>query len=120
LTPKRDPLHKSTDHPRAAWRWDRRWQLPLDDKHCYNKGICRATAILMGGRIAEEIFMHHINHCAGQRHRTCHRHGSQDGRASGHERTGSDELRQARRADLPGAEIAQHRDLQRSYRDPHR
>jgi cell division protease FtsH len=41
-------------------------QLPLDDKHSYHKEYLAAQlAILMGGRIAEEIFMHHITTGAG-------------------------------------------------------
>ena len=41
-------------------------QLPLDDKHSYNKEYLEAQiAILMGGRIAEEIFMHHMTTGAG-------------------------------------------------------
>ena len=41
-------------------------QLPIDDKHSYNKDYLEAQlAILMGGRIAEEIFMHHITTGAG-------------------------------------------------------
>ena len=41
-------------------------QLPLDDKHSYHKEYLEAQlAILMGGRIAEEIFMHHITTGAG-------------------------------------------------------
>jgi cell division protease FtsH len=41
-------------------------QLPLDDKHCYNKEYLSAQlAILMGGRVAEEKFMHHITTGAG-------------------------------------------------------
>src|SRR5450755_569210 len=41
-------------------------QLPLDDKHCYNKAYLEAQlAILMAGRIAEEKFMHHITTGAG-------------------------------------------------------
>jgi cell division protease FtsH len=41
-------------------------QLPLDDKHCYNKEYLEAQlSILMGGRIAEEVFMHHITTGAG-------------------------------------------------------
>jgi cell division protease FtsH len=38
----------------------------LDDKHCYNKVYLEAQlAILMGGRIAEEIFMHQVTTGAG-------------------------------------------------------
>jgi cell division protease FtsH len=41
-------------------------QLPIDDKHSYNKDYLEAQlAILMAGRIAEEIFMHHITTGAG-------------------------------------------------------
>jgi cell division protease FtsH len=41
-------------------------QLPLDDKHSYSKEYLEAQlAILMAGRIAEEIFMHHITTGAG-------------------------------------------------------
>jgi cell division protease FtsH len=41
-------------------------QLPIDDKHSYNKEYLEAQlAILMAGRIAEEIFMHHITTGAG-------------------------------------------------------
>ena len=41
-------------------------QLPLDDKHSYHKEYLEAQlAILMGGRIAEEIFMRHITTGAG-------------------------------------------------------
>ena len=40
--------------------------MPLDDKHSYNKVYLEAQlAILMGGRIAEEIFMQHITTGAG-------------------------------------------------------
>jgi cell division protease FtsH len=41
-------------------------QLPLDDKHSYSKDYLEAQlAILMAGRIAEEIFMKHITTGAG-------------------------------------------------------
>jgi len=41
-------------------------QLPLDDKHSYHKEYLQAQlTILMGGRIAEELFMHHITTGAG-------------------------------------------------------
>jgi cell division protease FtsH len=40
--------------------------LPLDDKHCYSKDYLLAQlAILMGGRIAEEMFMNHVTTGAG-------------------------------------------------------
>ena len=41
-------------------------QLPIDDKHTYSKDYLEAQlAILMGGRIAEEIFMHQMTTGAG-------------------------------------------------------
>jgi cell division protease FtsH len=65
LTPNADPLHKVTIIPRGM-ALGLTMQLPLDDKHSYNKEYLEAQlAILMGGRIAEEIFMHHITTGAG-------------------------------------------------------
>jgi cell division protease FtsH len=65
ITPDADPLHKVTIIPRGM-ALGLTMQLPLDDKHCYNKDYLEAQlAILMGGRIAEEIFMHHITTGAG-------------------------------------------------------
>jgi cell division protease FtsH len=65
LTPFADPLHKVTIIPRGM-ALGLTMQLPLDDKHSYNKDYLEAQlAILMGGRIAEEIFMHHITTGAG-------------------------------------------------------
>jgi cell division protease FtsH len=65
LTPFADPLHKVTIIPRGM-ALGLTMQLPLDDKHSYHKEYLEAQlAILMGGRIAEEIFMHHITTGAG-------------------------------------------------------
>jgi len=65
MIPEADPLHKETIIPRGMAR-GLTMQLPLDDKHSYNKGYLEAQlAILMAGRIAEEIFMHHITTGAG-------------------------------------------------------
>jgi len=65
LTPFADPLHKVTIIPRGM-ALGLTMQLPLDDKHSYHKEYLQAQlAILMGGRIAEEIFMHHITTGAG-------------------------------------------------------
>jgi cell division protease FtsH len=65
LTPDADPLHKVTIIPRGM-ALGLTMQLPLDDKHSYNKDYLEAQlAILMGGRIAEEIFMHHVTTGAG-------------------------------------------------------
>jgi cell division protease FtsH len=65
LTPQADPLHKVTIIPRGM-ALGLTQQLPLDDKHSYNKGYLEAQlAILMAGRIAEEIFMNHLTTGAG-------------------------------------------------------
>jgi cell division protease FtsH len=65
LTPNADPLHKVTIIPRGM-ALGLTMQLPIDDKHSYNKDYLEAQlAILMGGRIAEEIFMHQITTGAG-------------------------------------------------------
>src|SRR5215510_2713934 len=65
LTPNADPLHKVTIIPRGM-ALGLTQQLPMDDKHSYSKDYLEAQlAILMAGRIAEEIFMHHITTGAG-------------------------------------------------------
>jgi cell division protease FtsH len=65
LIPSADPVHKVTIIPRGM-ALGVTMQLPMDDKHSYNKDYLEAQlAILMGGRIAEEIFMHHITTGAG-------------------------------------------------------
>ena len=65
MMPHADPLHKVTIIPRGM-ALGLTMQLPLDDKHCYSKDYLLAQlAILMGGRIAEEMFMNHITTGAG-------------------------------------------------------
>jgi cell division protease FtsH len=65
LIPEADPLHKVTIIPRGM-ALGLTMQLPIDDKHSYNKQYLEAQlAILMAGRIAEEKFMHHITTGAG-------------------------------------------------------
>jgi cell division protease FtsH len=65
VIPNADPVHKVTIIPRGM-ALGVTMQLPTDDKHSYNKDYLEAQlAILMGGRIAEEIFMHPITTGAG-------------------------------------------------------
>ncbi len=65
IIPNADPLHKVTIIPRGM-ALGVTMQLPIDDKHSYNKDYLQAQlSILMAGRIAEEIFMHHITTGAG-------------------------------------------------------
>jgi len=65
LLPDSDPLHKVTIIPRGS-ALGVTMQLPLDDKHTYTKAFLRTRlAILMGGRIAEEMFLDHMTTGAG-------------------------------------------------------
>ena len=65
LIPEADPLHKVTIIPRGS-ALGVTMQLPLDDKHTYKKDFLKARlAILMGGRIAEEMFLDFMTTGAG-------------------------------------------------------
>jgi cell division protease FtsH len=65
LLPNADPLHKVTIIPRGM-ALGVTMQLPIDDKHSYNKDyLLSQLAILMAGRIAEEKYMHHMTTGAG-------------------------------------------------------
>jgi cell division protease FtsH len=65
MLPNADPLHKVTIIPRGM-ALGVTMQLPIDDKHSYNKEYLLAQlAILMAGRIAEEKYMHHMTTGAG-------------------------------------------------------
>jgi len=60
-----DPVHKVTIIPRGQ-ALGVTMQLPVDDKHTYTKEYLKAQlAILMGGRIAEELFLDHMTTGAG-------------------------------------------------------
>jgi cell division protease FtsH len=65
LMPHADPLHKVTIIPRGM-ALGLTMQLPIDDKHSYSKDyLLTQLAILMGGRVAEEVFMKHVTTGAG-------------------------------------------------------
>ncbi|MGH9662571.1 MAG: ATP-dependent zinc metalloprotease FtsH, partial [Bryobacteraceae bacterium] len=65
LLPNADPVHKVTIIPRGM-ALGVTMQLPIDDKHSYHREYLEdQLAILMAGRIAEEIFMEHITTGAG-------------------------------------------------------
>ena len=65
MIPHSDPLHKVTIIPRGA-ALGVTMQLPLEDKHTYTRDFLGARlAILMGGRIAEEMFLDHMTTGAG-------------------------------------------------------
>jgi cell division protease FtsH len=65
LLPGADPVHKVTIIPRGR-AMGMTMQLPLDDRHSYSKEFLYNTlAILLGGRVAEEIILKHITTGAG-------------------------------------------------------
>ena len=60
-----DPLHKVTIIPRGQ-ALGLTMQLPTEDKHTYKKSYCEhRIAILMGGRVAEELTQNEITTGAG-------------------------------------------------------
>jgi cell division protease FtsH len=65
LLPGTDPVHKVTIIPRGR-ALGVTMQLPTDDRHSYSKEFLYNTlAILLGGRVAEELVLHHITTGAG-------------------------------------------------------
>ena len=60
LLPNADPLHKVTIIPRGR-AMGVTMQLPEADRHTYTRDYLETQiAVLMGGRVAEEIFMNHM------------------------------------------------------------
>jgi cell division protease FtsH len=60
LLPNADPLHKVTIIPRGR-AMGVTMQLPEADRHTYTKDYLETqVAVLMGGRVAEELFMNHM------------------------------------------------------------
>jgi cell division protease FtsH len=65
MLPHSDPVHKVTIIPRGM-ALGLTMQLPVDDRHNYYKNyLDTQIAILMGGRIAEEIFLNQMSTGAG-------------------------------------------------------
>src|SRR5881296_3345154 len=65
LLPGADPVHKVTIIPRGR-ALGLTMQLPVDDRHSYSKEfLYNNLAILMGGRVAEELVLKHITTGAG-------------------------------------------------------
>ncbi len=63
--PHADPVHKVTIIPRGM-ALGVTMQLPIDDKHNYTKEYLETEiAILMGGRLAEELFLNQMSTGAG-------------------------------------------------------
>ena len=65
MLPNADPLHKVSIIPRGM-ALGVTMQLPIDDKHSYSKDYLEdQLAILMAGRISEELYMKHVTTGAG-------------------------------------------------------
>lgn len=65
LTPKADPVHKVSIIPRGR-ALGITMQLPIDDRHTYSKTYLESTmAVLMGGRVAEELIFNELTTGAG-------------------------------------------------------
>jgi len=65
LLPGTDPIHKVTIIPRGRALGVTQ-QLPVDDKYTYSKEYLYANiAILLGGRVAEELMLNHMTTGAG-------------------------------------------------------
>ncbi len=65
MLPNADPLHKVTIIPRGM-ALGVTMQLPVDDKHTYTRDYLEGQiAIMMGGRVAEELFLEHMTTGAG-------------------------------------------------------
>jgi cell division protease FtsH len=65
MLPEADPLHKVTIIPRGRALGVTQ-QLPVDDKHTYSREYLEATiAVLMGGRVSEELRIGKITTGAG-------------------------------------------------------
>ncbi|AFM22842.1 ATP-dependent zinc metalloprotease FtsH [Desulfomonile tiedjei] len=65
MMPGTDPIHKVTIIPRGRALGVTQ-QLPLDDRHTYDRDyLLSQIAVLMGGRAAEEIFLEHMTTGAG-------------------------------------------------------
>jgi cell division protease FtsH len=65
MVPHADPVHKVTIIPRGM-ALGVTMQLPVDDKHTYTRDYLESQlAIMMGGRVAEELFLNHVTTGAG-------------------------------------------------------
>jgi cell division protease FtsH len=65
LLPNADPLHKVTIIPRGQALGVTQ-QLPVDDRHTYSRDYLNDTiAVLLGGRVSEELHLHQMTTGAG-------------------------------------------------------
>ncbi len=111
VLPAADPLHKVTIIPRGR-ALGLTQQLPTEDKYSYSKSYLEATlAVLMGGRIAEEIFIDEITTGAGNDIEKRHRAGPADGLRMGNgDEMGPLSYGKKEEQIFLGREFAQHQD----------
>ncbi len=65
IVPYADPVYKVTIIPRGM-ALGVTMQLPVDDKHTYTRDYLESQlSIMMGGRVAEELFLNHVTTGAG-------------------------------------------------------
>ncbi|MDA8077384.1 MAG: ATP-dependent zinc metalloprotease FtsH [Nitrospiraceae bacterium] len=65
LTPGTDPIHKVSIIPRGRALGVTQ-QLPIDDRYTYSRDyLMKTLRVLMGGRVAEELALHHMTTGAG-------------------------------------------------------
>ncbi len=65
LTPGTDPVHKVSIIPRGRALGVTQ-QLPIDDRYTYSKAyLLKVIKVLLGGRAAEEVALHHLTTGAG-------------------------------------------------------
>ena len=97
-----DPLHKVTIIPRGM-ALGVTMQLPIDDKHTYTRDYLETRlAIMMGGRVAEELFLNTMTTGAGNDIEQASDLARKMVCEFGMCVAGADHLRQEGRADLPG------------------
>ena len=119
--PHADPIHKVTIIPRGMALGVTQ-QVPVDEKHNYSRDYLNdRIAILLGGRIAEEIMLGQITTGAGNDLERATEMARAHGLRVGHERRdGPAHLRQEGRADLPRPRDRPALGLQRRHGAPHR
>ena len=115
--PNSDPLHKVTIIPRGM-ALGVTMQLPIDDRHNYYKNYLETEiAILMGGRLAEELFLSQMSTGAGNDIERATELARKMVCEWGMSDLGPLTFRQEGRANLPGPRNRAAPRLQRRHRD---
>ena len=118
MVPHADPVHKVTIIPRGM-ALGLTMQLPVDDRHNYYKNYLDSQiAILMGGRIAEELFLNVMSTGAGNDIERATELARKMVCEWGMSELGPLTFGKKEEQIFLGREIAQHRDYSRSHRHP--